>query len=337
MSRHAPLALLSAFALVLAWGMPAPASAGIGNPIKKAKDAVTHEAKKETKSENAKPCAPPVFDDVTIELTEARVSKMIASYQKVEATLAPRQDLVLKRNKLMEERSALWDKHGDKIQDLQGKRQDVDGCIQHGYEVAREKKMEEYSKRAMSDPNLMEKYKELAMKNNAAAAKGDTAAQNNIYSGMYAEMLPSSQDSANVRKDCGPMPPRTKEEDQIDALDKQIASYEDQIRKIDDKVAQTQSKEMGITPNQMGVVMERIGAFNGSSKDAKDDKDEGKKKGESSSSSDKSGSGSSSGSGDQSASGGDSDAGSTSAKCGYTEEETKALTKHAAELNKYFR
>ena len=335
MPRHAPLALLSTFALALAWGMPAPASAGIGNPIKKAKDAVTHEAKKETKSEDAKPCAPPVFDDVTIELTEARVSKMIASYQKVETTLAPRQDLVLKRNKLMEERNALWDKHGDKIQELQGKRQDVEGCIQHGYEVAREKKMEEYSKRAMSDPNLMEKYKELAMKNNAAAAKGDTTAQNNIYSGMYAEMLPSSQDSANVRKDCGPIPSRTKEEDQIDALDKQIASYEEQIRKIDDKVAQTQSKEMGITPNQMGVVVERIVAFHGSSKDAKDANGERKKKGESSSGSDNSGSGS--GSGEQSASGGDSGSGSTSVKCGYTEEETKTLTKHAAELNKYFR
>lgn len=332
MSRHAPLAFLSAFALVLALGSPAPASARIGNPIKKAKDAVTKEAKKEAKSEDAKPCAPPVFDDVTIELTEARVSKLIASYQKMETTLAPRNDLLAKRNKLTEERNALWDKYGEKIQALEGKRQDVQGCYQQGYEAAREKKMEEYSKRALSDPNLMEKYKELAMKNNAAAAKGDTAAQNNIYSGIYAEMLPSSQDSADVRRGCGPVPSRTKEEDQIDSLDKQIASYEEQIRKIDDQVAQTQSKEMGVTPNQMGVVMERIGAFQGSSKDASATKSE-KRKGESSSDPSDSGSGS----GDKSGSGSDSGSGATAAKCGYTEEETKTLTKHAAELNKYFR
>jgi uncharacterized coiled-coil protein SlyX len=331
MSRHALVAPLSALVLALALAAPSPTQGGIGNPIKKAKDAVTKEAKKETKSEpEAKPCPAPVFDDVTIELTEARVTRMIAGYQKMEVSLAPRQDLVMKRNKAMEERNAIWDKNGEKIQALEQKREDAKGCYQHGYQVAQEKKMQEYSQRAMSDPKLMETYKNLAMKNNAAAAAGDTAAQNQIYAGMYAEMLPSSEDSAAVRKSCGPMPPRTKEEGQLDALDKQVASYEDQIRKIDDKVAETQAKELGVTPTQMGVVVERIRGFQGSSKDADGAKSERKKKGESSDTKSDSGSGGKS----------DSDAGSSgstgvSSKCGYTDEEVKALTKHAAELNKY--
>jgi len=329
MSRHALVAPLSALVLALALSAPSSAWAGIGNPIKKAKDAVTKEAKKETKSDT-QPCTAPVFDDVTIELTEARVTRMIAGYQKMEATLAPRQDLVMKRNKVMEERNAIWDKNGEKIQALEQKREDVKGCYQHGYQVAQEKKMQEYSQRAMSDPKLMETYKNLAMKNNAAAAAGDTAAQNRIYAGMYAEMLPSSEDSAAVRKSCGPIPPRTREEDQLDALDKQVASYEDQIRKIDDKVAETQAKEVGVTPTQMGVVVERIRGFQGSSKDAEGAKSERKKKGESSDTKSDSGSDGKS----------DSDAGSSgsagvSSKCGYTDEEVKALTKHGAELNKY--
>ena len=329
MPRYASLAILSALVLGLASSAPSPARAGIGNPIKKAKDAVTKEAKKETKTEaQAQPCAAPVFDDVTIELTEARVTRMIAGYQKMEATLMPRQDLVMKRNKVMEERNAIWDKNGERIQALEQKREDVKGCYQHGYEVAREKKMQEYSQRAMSDPKLMEKYKNLAMKNNSAAAAGDTAAQNQIYAGMYAEMLPSSEDSAAVRKGCGPLPPRTKEEDQLDALDKQIASYDDQIRKIDDKVAETQAKEIGVTPTQMGVVVERIKGFQGTSKDAQNANAERKKKGESSDTKSDSGS-------DGKSDSGSSGSAASSSHCGYTDEEVKALTKHGAELSKY--
>ena len=60
MSRHALLATLSALALALVLSAPSPAWAKIGNPIKKAKDAVTKESKKETKLLSRKPrCSVP--------------------------------------------------------------------------------------------------------------------------------------------------------------------------------------------------------------------------------------------------------------------------------------
>jgi hypothetical protein len=330
MPRQA-LAPLFALALALALSAPSPATAGIGNPIKKAKDAVTKEAKKETgQSETqAKPCAAPVFDDVTVELTEARVGRMLDTFHKMESILAPRMGLVEKRNKLMDERGAIWDKNGEKIQALEQKRNDVNGCYHNGYRRASEKKLQEYSQRALSDPKLLEKYKNLAMQNNAAAAAGDTSAQNRINAGIMEEMLPSPEDSAQVRKECGTIPPTTKEEDQINALDKQIQGLEDEIRKIDDKSSETQAKGLGLTPVQMGTAFERIRMFRGTSKDADAAKGERKKKGESSSSSDtKTDSKSDSGSGD-------SGSAAVPSQCGYSDEEAKALSKHGAELVKY--
>jgi hypothetical protein len=329
MSRHASLALLSALVLSLALSA-LPAWAGIGNPIKKAKDAVTKEAKKETQSESeAKPCPAPVFDDVTIELTEARLTRMVDTYHKMESILAPRMGLVEKRNKLMDERGDLWDKYGEKIQNLEQKRDDVKGCYHNGYQRASEKKLQEYSQRAMSDPKLLEKYKNLAMQNNAAAAAGDTTAQNKINAGIMEEMLPSPEDSAQVRKECGPIPPNTKEEDQIAAYDKQIQGLEDEIRKIDDKSAETQAKGLGMTPAQMGTAFERIRMFRGTSKDAEAAKGERKKKGESSSGTDAKP--------DSKSESGSDDSGSAAVprQCNYSDEETRALSKHAAELVKY--
>ena len=329
MSRHAHLALLSAFVLALALSAPSPAMAGIGNPIKKAKDAVTKEAKKETKSEpEAKPCPAPVFDDVTVELTEARLSRMVDTFHKMESILAPRMGLVEKRNKLMDERGAIWDKNGERIQNLEQKRDDIKGCYHEGYRRASDKKLQEYSQRAMSDPKLLEKYKNLAMQNNAAAAAGDTTAQNKINAGIMEEMLPSPEDSAQVRKECGPIPPTTKEEDQIQALDKQIQALEDEIRKIDDKSAETQAKGLGMTPAQMGTAFERIRGFRGTSKDAAEAKGERKQKGESSSDSDSKS--------DTKSDSGSDDSGSAAVHaCGYTDDEAKALSKHATELVKY--
>jgi hypothetical protein len=330
MPRYASLAILSALVLGLASSAPSPARAGIGNPIKKAKDAVTKEAKKGTKTEaQAKPCDQPVFDDVTVELTEARLSRMVETFHKMESILAPRMGLVEKRNKLMEDRGAIWDKNGEKIQNLEQKRDDVKGCYHEGYQRASEKELQEYSQRAMSDPKLLEKYKNLAMQNNAAAAAGDTAAQNRINAGMMEEMLPSSGDSAQVRKECGPVPPTTKEEDQINALDKQIQALEGEIRKIDDKSSETQAKGLGLTPVQMGTAFERIRGFRGSSKDAAEAQGGRKKKGDSGSSSDaKSDSKSDSGS-DNSGSA------AVPSQCGYTDVEAEALSKHATELVKY--
>ena len=334
MSRHPSAASLAMWSLLAGATLLLTASqvsAGIGNPMKKAKQAAEKEAEKaagksddKSNSQSAQPCEQIVFDEYTVELTEARIVGIIDGYKKAADIAAPRAGLVEKRNKVMEERGKIWDKNGDKIMELQSKREDVKGCYHHGYQVAQERRAQEYAQRALSDPKLMEKYKNLAMQNNAAAAQGDSAAQARINQGILEEYLPTHEDSVEVRKSCGTIPPRTPEEDRIDALDKEQASLEQQIQQIDDRVAKAQSKAIGMKPGQWGVALERIQMFGGAKAQAPAASGGRKKKGESGSESDSdSKSSESSGSSGSSAS---------SSRCGYTDEEVKAIEKHADEL-----
>jgi hypothetical protein len=208
MPRHLSLAPTAAsFALVLALvlSVPTPAAAGIGNPIKKAKEAL---GKEEHKESQAKPCQQVVFDDVTIELTEARVARLVASFQKVEAILSPRPGLVEQRNKANDERGAIWDKHGTRSQ-AQNKRDEVMVATKAATKRPR-------TRNCRSTPSTRSatssKYKNLAMKDNAAAAQATRRRRQSTRASW--RMLPRCEDSAQVRKSAGPIPPQTKEEDQ---------------------------------------------------------------------------------------------------------------------------
>jgi hypothetical protein len=242
------------------------AHAGIGNPIKKAKEKI----QKSTQKAVEEPAEPEesgdtevVFDDATVELTEARITGILDGYEKAREAGAGRPALVEKRNKLADERDRLDEKEGEKVRELQRKRDDVETCYHDGYQAARDRKGEEYKNRALTDPALREKFMRAAQENNEAAARGDSAAIARINAVFYAETLPSAEDSAAVRKSCGPLPPHSAAEDKLDALDKQIGSLDGQVRDIDDKISQAQAKQGGLTPEQWGVALERIRSYLG--------------------------------------------------------------------------
>jgi hypothetical protein len=254
----APLvAILASVALL---SFDASAIAGIGNPLKKAKEKLQKAAEKKAGVESPEDGAgePVVFDDVVLELTDARLEKILATFRKAAAASAGRPALVEKRGKLVEERGQIWEKYDDTIMKLQRKRGDIETCQHDGFNEAQERRAREYSQRALTDPALLEKFKNLAAQNNAAAAQGDSAAQARINAGMMAEILPTSEDSAAVRKKCGPIPARTAQENRMDAIDKEVASIDDQLRRIDEKVAEAQSKEGGLDRDQWAMAIERI-------------------------------------------------------------------------------
>jgi hypothetical protein len=121
-----------------------------------------------------------------------------------------------------------------------------------------DRKTQEYQQKALTDPAIREKFAKVAMEHNAAAAAGDSAAIQKINAVLYSEILPSKEDSAAVRKGCGPVPSPSAEEKRLDALDKELSSLNEQIRNIDDQVSKEQG---GLNPQQWGMALERIQMF----------------------------------------------------------------------------
>jgi len=290
------------------------ASARFGNPIKKAKEKL-----EKAVAPNAEP-APAggevVFDNVVVELTNARVETIIATFEKAKAAGAGRGALVAQLDQKNQERDKLMEKDGDAMNALRNKRDDLNACYGAGYQEVTNRKMEEYKTRALSDPKLLAKYTKIAQENNAAIARGDSAAAARANSAILEEMLPSPEDSARVRQSCGAYPPKSAAETRLEALDKEIASLNEQIRQIDQKVAKAQAKDSGMTDQQWSVALERVQAYLDATKSTSNASRGRKSK-----------------TGDQTANGGGNQATVTvKSRAGYTNAEVEVLEKHREQL-----
>jgi hypothetical protein len=267
MSRRASLPLrnllpLSALALAAAalFALALPAHAGLGDMMKKAKDKALQTAGKKVDAESpaaADKCKVE-FDPVTLELTDARIQSVLATFKAAGDAGTGRPAMVDTLNRLNAERSALGEKNGEAIQKAHDKRDEVNSCLQEGYRAAQERKMEEYKNRALSDPKLLEKYTKIAAENNAAAAQGDSSAIHRANQAILEEMTPSKEDSAQVRKQCGPLPPKSAAEARLDELDVLTRQLEDRIAKLDDRVVRAQAKQGGMDSQQWAMALERI-------------------------------------------------------------------------------
>lgn len=238
-----------------------PAFAGIGNPLKKLKEKITEKATPQEEPGEAIGDDTVVFDDVVVELTDARLDRIVAAFKAAQVAGTPRPAAVEKLNKAMEERGNLWEKHGEVIMELERKRGDLDVCYHDGYQEAQERKTQEYSQKALSDPAIRDKFMRAAQEHNAAAARGDSTATAKLNAVLYSEMLPTSADSLEIRKKCGQMPPPTPAETKVAALDKEIAAQTEAIRAIDVKIADAQAKELKMKSEQFAMAMERIQVY----------------------------------------------------------------------------
>ncbi|HEY6572526.1 MAG TPA: hypothetical protein VI198_04335 [Candidatus Eisenbacteria bacterium] len=238
-----------------------PAQAGIGNPLKKVKEKLAQKVTPAEESTEMIGDDTVVFDDVVVELTNERLDRIVSAFKASKAAGTGRPAAVEKLNKAMEERNNLWDKHGDAIRELDQKRGEIETCYHDGYNEIRDRKTQEYSQKALTDPGIRERFMRVAQEQNAAAAKGDSAAIAKVNAVLYAEMLPSRDDSLGVRKKCGPIPPPMPAETRIKALDKEVAAQTEAIRTIDMNMADAQSKELKMKSEQFAMAMERIQAY----------------------------------------------------------------------------
>ena len=233
-----------------------PARAGIGNPLKKAKEKVAQIAHPEEATDVDDDTV--VFDDLVLELTDARLDRIVAAFKASEAAGAGRAAVVEKLNKATDEHGKLWEKHSEAIMDLQRKRGDLEVCYHDGYGEAQQRLTVEYAQKALTDPGIHEKFARAAQEHNAAAARGDSAAIEKLNAVLYSETLISHQDSVEIREKCGPMPPPTPPEVKFATLDKEIASQAEQLRSIDKKVAEAQAQDVQMNQEQFAMATERI-------------------------------------------------------------------------------
>ena len=305
----------------------APAHARIGNPIKKAKEKL----QKAVRPDAATPDAAGdnvTFDNVTLELTNERVEGVIAVFMKAKEAGAGRSELVQQREAKAAEGSKLEDKEGDAMRKLRNKRMDVEECYSEGYHKAAEAKAQEFAQRTASgDPKLLEKYAKIAQQNNAAVRAGDSTATARAQGGILEEYLPSSEDSAAVRKSCGPIPPKSPAEVRAEQIEKETAALDEKIRQIDERIAKAQAKDAKMTDQQWSVALERVQMYMAATKSSDGGGHSKKNKGEGN---EQGGSGGSGNSG----SGG---SGSDSVKVrGYTRSEIEVLEKHRDQLRAAF-
>ena len=308
---------------------PSLSHAGLGDLMKKAKEKAQQAVAPKPSSPEATVDEKPVFDEVTVELTPERLDHIVAAFESAAEAGTGRPALVEKLNQARDERNKLMEKNEQAIIAVRNKRGDLEVCYHDGYHEISDRKMKDYSQRALSDPALRDKYAKAAAKYNAAAAQGDSTAIAKLNEIMMGEMLPSPADSAEVRKKCGPMPPLTAAEQKLLDLDKQTASHEEQIRAIDDKVAEAQAKTGGLTPQQWGKALERIQAFLATQKGNGGGSGGGNGGGGRKGKADKGASSSESGS-----SSSDSGSGATSVR-GYSKIEVEALEARMEKLRKY--
>jgi hypothetical protein len=251
--------LVLALSALMALTLVAPAAgARIGIP-KKVKDVAGKTVEQKAAPQTSQAEEPIVFDEVILELTEDRIAGILAACARVEKVSAARPPLVEKQAKLDEERQKLLDKHEEKIRKDRERRSEVDACRGDGYSAATDRRYQEYSQRALSDPALRDKFMKVAQQYNAAAASGDTVAIRAAQEAMHAEVLPTKEDSVAVNQECGPKPPISAEETKLEAFDKEQASLHEQLRAVDEKItAEQASSKSGFNRAQWGMAVERI-------------------------------------------------------------------------------
>jgi len=234
-----------------------PARAGLGGLMKKAKEAAQVVTKK-LETEAPATAAKVEFNDVILELTSDRIQHILAAFKSADKVSAGRSDLIQKQTTANYERIQLFEKNREAIEAVRNKRGDLEVCYHDGYQEATERRMEEYREKALTDPTIREKFARAAQQHNEAAARGDSTAIAKIQETIHEVTAPTREDSAQVRRKCGPVPPRLPAEDRLAALDQQITSLGEQIRKIDENVAEVQAAEGGLNLKQWGMALERL-------------------------------------------------------------------------------
>jgi hypothetical protein len=261
-----------ALAALIAFATPfGTASAQIGRLVKKAADKAVDKPVDNTAATSG-PGAAPKFDDVTLELTNDRLSQIIRGLSAGRAVLdgpPSRAQLVTRRDAAANQSAALSQGNTKAIEAYNQKHFEAERCRNDAIHASREKnqkiadeRQKELQSKAMTDPAFREKAMAIAQKMAAAQQRGDTAEMRRLAAQLSgAPLADDKTDSLAADKACGPLPPKPAAFAQIEQLDAQSNTLSDQIRKLEEKSQATEVKESGMNDRQFMMARERVEAY----------------------------------------------------------------------------
>ncbi len=266
-SRLRPTVLLAcrsaALAALLA-GLSAPsAEAQMGGLLKKAK-------KQMEQAVVGAPSETPVpFDDLILELTEARLAQVVSGLEAGRQILSGGQggpslaSLSLERDRAIDERVRLHEMHRAEIERYQRNSVRIRDCRHEAFGAIERAQQERYTERVAGDQALQQVIGKLAHELSAATQAGDTVAMRRIHRRMQeaARIVVSAADSAVIDSRCGRMPVSPTVVAQIDALAEQERNAAQAIRRVEEHVSSEEVLASGLDPRQLGMARERIILF----------------------------------------------------------------------------
>ncbi len=204
--------------------------------------------------------APPVFDKVTLEITQERIEKLTAAKRTVRKFLeGPTGPAAYEKqiNALDTRQAAIYEKQVANINAWDQKRRDYESCVDSVLRVLSEQKSAQFQAQMLSDPATQQKLMELSQAMMAAQQKGDTAAMRKLVKELERLKTPQKADTAEAAKHCAyPTPPQLVKEwldlkRQIDSLNQLKQDAETQAGKTEDGLS-------GMDARQRAIFCERI-------------------------------------------------------------------------------
>jgi len=266
-TRLRPTVLLAcrsaALAAVLVAMAGSAAEAQIGGLLKKAKKQVEG-----TVAGSPAEAAVP-FDEVILELTEARLAQLIAGFEAGRRVLDGTEggpslaSLSVDRERAIEERVRLYEANSAEIERYERSTVRIRDCRDDAFASLERAQRERYNERVMSDPALQQVVTSLAQELAAATQAGDTAAMQRVHRRLQdaARIAASPSDSAAIDGRCGRMPVAPAVIARIESLSEREQSAAQTIRGMEERASREEARVSELQPRQLVMARERILLF----------------------------------------------------------------------------
>ena len=235
----------------------APAQSQIKGLIKKATKVV------EGADPTTTSAKPPTFDDVTLELTQARVAKILAGKQAgkqiAEGPNGPAA-IRAKTEALDARQAAIYEKHVDEINAWDEKRRENQNCRDSALGAITERRRNELMDRATSDPQYRLRLADLARAMMEAQQKGDTAAMRKAQEALKNLKAPTKADTARAMSQCGVAGPTGLVKEWVE-LKSELEELKGLEQQAEVAIQQAEQSESGMTNRQLAMACERIKLF----------------------------------------------------------------------------
>ena len=194
----------------------------------------------------------PTFDNVILELTSARIDRVIAGKTAGRKLATGPNSPAALRKKLEavdEQQAKIYSKHVDDINGWDEQRRNAETCRDSALSEAHDRRNQESSMAS-------DKMRQLALDVARAQARGDSAEVRRLMKEVDAAGKPTAADSAQATRAC-PVSPAPAVVQQWMGLKQQIDQLNDEIAKAEAAIKQAEQTASGLDDRQLAMACER--------------------------------------------------------------------------------